>query len=146
VMTVILPNGESTDNVVNGFSSANWEELAGKLQEQKVIIGLPKFKMEYSKKLNDVLISMGMPSAFSSAADLSKISPPAGKIKVGFVKQDAFLAVDEVGTEAAAVTTIGIELTSVPNYPTVICNRPFLFTISERTSNTIMFVGKIVNL
>lgn len=146
VMTVILPSGESTDKVVNGFSSVNWQELTGKLTEQKVIIGLPKFEMEYNIKLNDVLISMGMPSAFSSTADLSKISPPAGKIKVGFVKQDTFLAVDEVGTEAAAVTTISIELTSVPNYPTVICNRPFLFTISERTSNTIMFIGKIVNL
>lgn len=146
VMTVILPNDKSTDEVVNGFSAESWKDLSGKFEEQKVIMGLPKFGIEYSKKLNDVLISMGMPTAFSNATDLSKISPPAGKIKVGFVKQDTFLAVDEVGTEAAAVTTIGIELTSLPSYPTVICNRPFLFTISERTSNTIMFVGKIVNL
>lgn len=146
VMTVILPNGKTTNEVVNGFTVDNWKELSGKLKEQKVIIGLPKFTMEYSRKLNDVLISMGMPSAFSNVADLSKISPPAGRIKVGFVKQDTFLAIDEVGTEAAAVTTIGIEVTSVPNYPTVICNRPFLFTITERTSGTIMFVGKIINL
>jgi serpin B len=62
------------------------------------------------------------------------------------VKQDTFLAIDEVGTEAAAVTTIGIDVTSVPNYPTIICDRPFLFTISERTSGTIMFIGKIVTL
>jgi serpin B len=146
VMTVILPNGKSTNEVINGFSFKNWQELSDKLTEQKVIIGLPKFTMEYKRKLNDVLISMGMPSAFSNAADLSKISPPAGKVKVGFVKQDTFLAVDEIGTEAAAVTTIGIDVTSVPNYPTIICDRPFLFTISERTSNTIMFIGKIVNL
>jgi serpin B len=145
-MTVILPNGKSTNEVINGFSFKNWQELSDKLTEQKVIIGLPKFTMEYKRKLNDVLISMGMPSAFSNAADLSKISPPAGKVKVGFVKQDTFLAVDEIGTEAAAVTTIGIDVTSVPNYPTIICDRPFLFTISERTSNTIMFIGKIVNL
>ncbi len=149
VMTVILPNGTSsaaTDEVLNSFTVANWQEMSGKLTEQQVVIGLPKFTMTYERKLNDVLTSMGMPSAFSTAADLSKISPPAGRIKVGFVKQDAFLAIDEVGTEAAAVTTIGIELTSLPNYPTVICDRPFLFTISERTSGTIMFVGKIVNL
>lgn len=149
VMTVILPNGTSgtaTDEVLNSFTATNWQEMSEKLTEQQVVIGLPKFTMTYERKLNDVLTSMGMPSAFSTAADLSKISPPAGKIKVGFVKQDAFLAIDEVGTEAAAVTTIGIELTSLPNYPTVICDRPFLFTISERTSGTIMFVGKIVNL
>lgn len=146
VMTVILPNGISTDEVISGFSLANWQELSGKLNEQKVVIGLPKFTMEYKKELNDVLISMGMPSAFSNTADLSKISPPAGKIKVGFVKQDTFIAVDEEGTEAAAVTTIGIEVTSVPINPIMICDRPFLFTISERTSGTIMFTGKIVNL
>lgn len=146
VMTVILPRGKSTDNVVNDLNLENWSELSEGFNERKVIIGLPKFTMAYEKKLNDVLTSMGMPSAFSNSADLSKISPPAGRLKVGFVKQDTFVAIDEEGTEAAAVTTIGIELTSVPNYPSVICNRPFLFTISERTSGTIMFVGKIANL
>ena len=89
---------------------------------------------------------MGMPSAFSDFADLSKISPPAGKLKVGFVKQNTYVAVDEVGTEAAAVTTIGIEVTSMPVYPEFIANRPFVFLISERQSNTIMFLGKVVNL
>jgi len=147
VMTILLPNEKSNvGNVLNSLSVAEWQNLNKALTEQKVIVGLPKFTLEYETNLNKVLGNMGMPTMFSDAADLSKISPPAGKIKVGFVKQNTFVAVDEKGTEAAAVTTIGIELTSAPILPEFICNRPFAFFISEKQSNTILFAGKIVNL
>ena len=128
------------------MSVSEWKNLNAALQERKTIIGLPKFTLEYETNLNAVLGNMGMKTMFSDNADLSKISAPAGKIKVGFVKQNTFVAVDEKGTEAAAVTTIGVEVTSAPVYPEVICNRPFLFVISEKQSNTILFAGKIVNL
>ena len=156
-MTVLLPNENTATmkvdlastaviNLINSMSSSEWKSLNAALQEQKVIVGLPKFTLEYETNLNAVLSNMGMKTMFSDNADLSKISAPAGKIKVGFVKQNTFVAVDEKGTEAAAVTTIGVELTSAPIYPEVICNRPFLFIISEKQSNTILFAGKIVNL
>ncbi|WP_394990061.1 serpin family protein [Emticicia sp.] len=146
-MTILLPNEKTNvGSLVNALSGTEWKNLNAALQEQKVIVGLPKFTLEYETNLNNVLSNMGMPTMFSEAADLSKIAPPAGKIKVGFVKQNTFVAVDEKGTEAAAVTTIGIIVTSAPSYPEVICNRPFLFIISEKQSNTILFAGKIVNL
>jgi serine protease inhibitor len=87
-----------------------------------------------------------MKKAFTNEADLSKIVKPAGRLRVDFVKQDTYVAVDEKGTEAAAVTTIGIEVTSLPVYPEVICNKPFAFMISEKTSNTILYLGKVSNL
>lgn len=147
VMTILLPNEKSNVNsVLNSLSATEWQNLNKVLAEQKVIIGLPKFTLEYETNLNKVLGNMGMQTMFSDAADLSKISPPAGKLKVGFVKQNTFVAIDEKGTEAAAVTTIGIELTSAPILPEFICNRPFVFFISEKQSNTILFAGKIVNL
>ena len=147
VMTILLPDERTpVTNMINSMSATEWKSLNSALQEQKVIVGLPKFTLEYETNLNKVLSNMGMPTMFSDAADLSKISPPVGKIKVGFVKQNTFVAVDEKGTEAAAVTTIGIELTSVPIMPEFICNRPFAFFISEKQSNTILFAGKIVNL
>ncbi len=157
VMTVLLPNentltmkadlaSTSVINLINTMSATEWKSLHAAMQEQKVIVGLPKFTLEYETNLNAVLGKMGMPTMFSDAADLSKISPPAGKLKVGFVKQNTFVAVDEKGTEAAAVTTIGIELTSAPILPEFVCNRPFAFFISEKQSNTILFAGKIVNL
>jgi serine protease inhibitor len=157
VMTLLLPNentlnmradlaSTSVINLINSMSASEWKSLNTALTEQKVIVGLPKFTLEYETNLNKVLSNMGMPTMFSDAADLSKISAPAGKLKVGFVKQNTFVAIDEKGTEAAAVTNIGIELTSAPILPEFICNRPFAFFISEKQSNTILFAGKIVNL
>lgn len=147
VMTIILPEGKtSVGEIINTMSASEWKSLNTALAEQKVIVGLPKFTVEYETNLNSVLSKMGMPTMFTDLADLSKISPPAGKLKVGFVKQNTFVTVDEKGTEAAAVTTIGVELTSMPILPEFICNKPFAFFISEKQSNTILFAGKIVNL
>jgi serpin B len=144
-MKVILPKNNISE-VIKNMSATNLQSLEKSMVKRTVIVGLPKFKLEYSKKLNNVLKSMGMDLAFTDKADLSKIAKPAGALKVGFVKQDTYVAVDEKGTEAAAVTTIGIELTSVPVYPEIVCNKPFVFLITEKTSNTVMFVGKIVDL
>lgn len=146
-MTVILPNEEiSITEFMNTFTAQTWNTVRSESQSRQVEIGLPKFTMSYSVQLNQVLAAMGMPTAFTSMADLSLIAPPAGRLKVGFVKQDTYVGIDEVGTEAAAVTTIGIELTSMPTYPTLYCDRPFLLVIHEKSSNTIQFMGKIVNL
>lgn len=145
-MRVLLPKENDVSALLNSLDESVWKNIDDKMNVQKIDLKLPKFKMEYEKKLNDVLINMGMPSLFSSSADLSKITDPAGKIKVGFVKQNSFVAVDEEGTEAAAVTTIGIELTSVPSYPSFYVNKPFLFFIYEKSSGTIQFVGKILDI
>ena len=145
-MRVLLPENSDAAGLLSNLDPVAWAAMNSKLSVQTVEVQLPKFKMEYEKKLNGVLSDMGMPSLFSSQADLSKISPPAGNLVVGFVKQNSFVAVDEVGTEAAAVTTIGIETTSLPYYPTFFVDRPFLFFIYEKSSNTIQFAGKILNL
>jgi serpin B len=147
VMTILLPNEKSNVSyMLNSLSGSEWKNFKTALSEQKVIVGLPKFTLEYETNLNSVLSNLGMPTMFSDFADLSKISLPAGKLKVDLMKQNTFVAIDEKGTEAAAVTTIGIELTSAPIMPEFICNRPFVFFISEKQSNTILFAGKIVNL
>lgn len=145
VMTVILPD-KSTDATLASLSTGEWQALNGALKEQKTIVGLPKFTLEYEADLKKALGEMGIKAAFTDGADLSKIASPAGQLKVGMVKQNTYVGIDEKGTEAAAVTTIGVVLTSVPVYPTVVCNRPFLFVISEKQSNTILFTGKISNL
>ncbi len=141
-MYVVLPKKQINASL-SALASTNWISLRDGLIKQKVIVGLPKFKTEYSKKLNTVLENMGIKKAFSTLADLSKISPPAGKLIVGLVKQDTFIQVDEKGTEAAAVTSIGIETTSVPVYPEIVCNKPFLYMVAERSSNAVLFVGKV---
>ncbi len=146
VMHVLLPKKLSVEETVKNLDNEKWKAALSKLTSTKIILELPKFTIEYSKKLNEILIQMGMKKAFTNEADLSKIVKPAGRLKVDFVKQDTYVAVDEKGTEAAAVTTIGIEVTSLPVYPEVICNKPFAFMISEKTSNTILYLGKVSNL
>jgi serpin B len=68
---------------------------------------------------------------------------PTERLLLSFVKQNTFIAVDEQGTEAAAVTTGGVSTTSV-QLP-ILCDRPFVFVIHERTTKTVLFVGKIAN-
>jgi len=88
---------------------------------------------------------MGMIDAFSSTdADLSGISN--SQIFVSFVKQNTFVEVDEKGTEAAAVTTIGIDNTSAgPHINQFNIDKSFIFAIRERTTNTLLFIGQVLN-
>ena len=129
--------GDLWNNITSGFDAT--EEFG------KVIVYFPKFKFSYEKVLNDQLMAMGMTDAFNPfSADLSNISD--ADIFVSFVKQNTFVEVDEVGTEAAAVTTIGIELTSMPPQPhQFVIDKSFIFAIRERTTNTLMFIGQVVN-
>nr|HPI86010.1 serpin family protein [Bacteroidales bacterium] len=60
---------------------------------------------------------------------------------VDFVKQNTFVDVNEEGTEAAAVTTIGIKEVSMP--PTIMIDKPFIFAIRERMTNSLLFLGKV---
>lgn len=146
-MTVLIPQGETTvSQVVTSLTAHDWNELQStKLSARKAKVGLPRFTLDYSAKLNETLKNMGIKKVFTGAAELAKISKGGG-LMVDFVKQDAYLGIDETGTEAAAVTTIGIGLTSAgPNVPEYICDRPFVLVISEKTSNTVLFMGRIMN-
>jgi serpin B len=69
------------------------------------------------------------------------MSPRGDSLFISFVKQNSFVNVNEEGTEAAAVTTVGVSLTSAP--PSIRFDRPFVFVIRERLSGTILFMGKV---
>ncbi|WP_080059723.1 serpin family protein [Spirosoma aerolatum] len=142
-MTVLLPNGTSSaDALVNSLNNDEWVQLQKAMTPGTIDIGLPKFTMQYEINLNKTLSTLGMPTAFTDAADFTKINAKGG-LTLSFVKQNTYVAVDEKGTEAAAVTTGGISVTSAP-LP-VLCDRPFVFVIHEKTSGTILFVGKIAD-
>ena len=145
-MRIVLPENGNVEQVLSGMNQIMWEEMTNKMAVKKVNVSFPKLEMTFNAKLNDVLKTMGVPSIFSSDANLSGIAGTPGDLVVGFVKQDAFLKVDEEGSEAAAVTVIGIELTSVPLVEEFNCDKPFVFFIYEKTSGTIQFIGKINNL
>jgi len=148
-MVVIVPD-ETLSALYPSFTYQVWDKLTSDLDAHpefgKTIVTMPKFKFSYEKYLNDQLMSMGMIDAFSDfRADLSGISD--NQIYVDFVKQNTFVEVDEEGTEAAAVTTIGINLTSVgdPQPNQFIIDKSFIFAIRERTTNTLLFIGQVIN-
>jgi len=144
-MVVILP-ATTLDNFTENFNGADWSFLTNALDgmayTSEIEVTMPRFKFEFEKVLNGQLKAMGMTDVFNpELADLSKISDE--DIFVSFVKQNTFVDVNEEGTEAAAVTTIGIEVTSAPQPFTV--DKPFIFAIRERTTNTLLFIGKVEN-
>jgi serpin B len=147
-MVVIVPTGTLADFNAS-FTAEKWNSITSVLDNQdeygKLKVYMPKFKFSFEKYLNDQLKAMGMTDAFNPAlADLSGIADAS--IFVSFVKQNTFVEVDEEGTEAAAVTTIGVELTSFPPQPKEFkIDKPFIFAIRERTTNTLLFIGKVMN-
>lgn len=148
-MMVLLPHeGKELRDVLAATRQRDyWSGLKSGLREAEVDLFLPKFKTEYSKKLNDLLTKMGMGITFTDAADFSGITDVPARIS--FVKQDTYISTDESGTEAAAVTTVGMELTSIPSQPQkVIFNaeRPFIYIIQENSTGAILFMGAVKNL
>ncbi|NCQ10605.1 MAG: serpin family protein, partial [Bacteroidetes bacterium] len=126
-----------------------WLGLTSILNEQtwdSATVLLPKFTFSYETYFNQALQSMGMLDAFDSYyANFDGISD-AEKLFISFVKQNTFIEVNEEGTEAAAVTTIGFSRTSVddpPRKPIYTFNKPFVFAIRERSSNTLLFIGSL---
>lgn len=146
-MIIMVPD-ETLADFTGSFTSSEWTALTdafGAMDDYyDTKVYMPLYKFSYEKFLNDQLKSMGMIDAFSpSMADLSGIAD--GSLFVSFVKQNTFVEVNEKGTEAAAVTTIGVELTSVPAQPPVFTvDKSFVFAIRERTTNTILFIGQVI--
>lgn len=147
-MLVLLPKDEKNLlDVVGALSGSDyWAGLKSGLREHEVELYIPKFKTEYSKKLNKVLSDMGMGLAFTNEADFSGMTDTSAKID--FVKQNTYISVDEVGTEAAAVTTVGVVMTSMPAQPQKVvfnANKPFIYVIQENSTGSILFTGIVKN-
>ncbi|MCK5146316.1 serpin family protein [bacterium] len=142
-MTIIQPNnGISMEEVLAGFNKAQWEQWLAALNETELDLAMPRFKVEDDWELKDVLTAMGMGVAFSGGADFSGINPNAD-LYIHRVKHRTFIEVNEEGTEAAAVTVVDIRETSVG--PSMQLNRPFIYVIRDHHSNTMMFMGMMIN-
>ncbi len=147
-MAVVVPEGILSEFIAT-LTPEKWNTITSAFDDKEefgeLTVYMPKYKFSYEKYLNDQLQSMGMLDAFDPVlANLSGISDAS--IYVDFVKQNTFVEVDEKGTEAAAVTTIGIVETSFPPQPQeFVIDKPFVFAIRERTTNALLFIGQVVN-
>ncbi|MFH2034958.1 MAG: serpin family protein [Candidatus Zixiibacteriota bacterium] len=143
-MTIFLPAyGTDINQFISEFNQDLFEDLIGNLNVMEVNLFMPKFKLESGYKLNDILTTLGMGIAFSPVgADFSNISDIF--LFISQVIHKTFIEVDEEGTEAAAVTAVIFETTSLPDNIYMTINRPFVFVIRDNISNSMLFMGKIV--
>lgn len=148
MFVVLPPAGMDAEAVLPYVSESAFDAAMGMLVQRDVCLKMPKFKLETSLILNEVLQDMGIRDAFSSAADFKGISA-MGPLRLDKVQQKCFIEVAEKGTEAAAVTSAQIRLTSVRPEGAPVemkVDRPFFFFIADRNEMQILFAGKIVNL
>lgn len=150
-MYVFLPDvGSSPEKLLEIMNGDKWRRVTMPgFADRGGTVVLPKFKLEDSEELNQPLKAIGMNTAFDiKKADFSGMF--ADPHCVSEVRQKAFVEVNEEGTEAAAVTAIGIQATGIEFNPSppfqMIVDRPFLFAIVDARSGMILFVGLVNDL
>lgn len=144
-MTIFLPRWSiSVDSLIAELNQDNLNDWISFFESDSVDLYLPRFKLEWGQKLNDVLSAFGMGVCFGEFADFCKMyeGPP---VWISEVKHKSFIEVNEEGTEAAAATVVVMVESAEPMGLMMEINRPFLFMIRENVSGTILFIGKIVD-
>lgn len=148
-MYIFLPSQKSNLNdFVGDLNAADWENWMTQFQEQDISIRIPKFKIEYgTKELNDALTSLGMGVAFDEdRADFSRMATlekPSANLYIDKVAHKTFIEVNEEGSEAAAATSVTIGVKSLPRM--FIVNKPFFFAIRDNETQTVLFMGVVVD-
>ncbi len=143
-MVVLLPEpGVSTSELVEAMDAEHWDSWFESSYMANLQIQLPKFKYGFKSLLNDPLTNLGLGVGFSDNADFSNITPMLD-LYISRVIHQTFIDVQEEGTEAAAVTIVEINLTSIHDGPTLFkIDRPFLYVIKENSTGAILFMGKV---
>ncbi len=141
---VLPPEGMSVDSAVPFLGEGIYNSAMNALSMKEVSLTMPKYKLSASLVLNDALGRMGVREAFNSAANFKGVSA-SGKLQLDVVKQKCYIDVNEEGTEAAAVTSSQVRMTSVRPETIMTVDRPFLFMIADNVKGNVLFAGKIVN-
>jgi serine protease inhibitor len=142
-MFIVLPKKNDLTEIEESIDPDVFSAWQAMLREQEVHIYLPRFKFTTKYFMVKTLSAMGMPTPFSSRADFSGMSG-AGDLFIKNVIHQAYVEVNEEGTEAAAATGIIMELTAVrPETPVFRADHPFIFVIQETETGNILFLGRV---
>lgn len=144
-MLILLPD-DGIEEFERELDVETLETITARLTSSRISLTMPAFEFTRSVQLGKILRSMGMTSAFSSAlADFSGFTGQPD-LFISEVLHKAFVKVDESGTEAAAATAVVMGLTCVPAESTdFVIDRPFLFLIRNRSTGTIIFIGRMMD-
>lgn len=152
VQAVELPYGDGALSMViiqpNDFpafeaqlSVGSLDDVVDAIDDGGIHLTMPKWSARTHVQLNDTLAALGMPTAFSGAADFSGMIQGGG-LYLDQVEHEAFVEVDEQGTRAAAAT--GGEM-AASHGPTITIDRPFIYLIRDRGAGTILFIGRVID-
>jgi len=148
-MYVFLPAENSTlESFTGGLTGEKLDAYFSRLSETELDMKLPRLQLDYGKvDLKDALTGLGMGVAFDpNAANFSGIADVAPqRLYIAFVDHKAVVEVNESGTEAAAVTNVGITVTAMPVTTSFNVDRPYLFVIRDDRSGAILFSGLITD-
>ena len=138
-MTVYLPREDKDiSDVLDALSGSNWQV---KGRPYFVDVKLPRFESQKDLNLKPVMKALGMPKAFSpQQAEFPYFCNT--DVYIDMMRQVARIKLDEQGTEAAAVTIIGVAETAMPPMAAFHATRPFLYVISEQSTGAIFFIGQ----
>ena len=152
-MTVLLPDAGNFAAFEDSIDAGLLADILGDLESTYVDLRMPKFEFDSEFELRDTLAKLGMPDAFGSGT--SDFSGMDGRscfdgdrpcLLIDDVYHKAFISVDEDGTEAAAATGVVVILESAgPQSREVVVDRPFIFVIHDRATESILFVGRVEN-
>ncbi|MBW2149525.1 MAG: serpin family protein [Deltaproteobacteria bacterium] len=145
-MVILLPQSGRFEEFESSMTLSRLNTILNNFETRNVQLKMPKFTYESSSiSLTDILARMGMPVAFTQAADFSGIDGTRN-LSISDVIHKAFVSVDEAGTEAAAATAVIVGLTAAPLPPIEFTvDRPFIFLIRDIETGAILFMGRILN-
>jgi serpin B len=149
-MIIILPAEGRLSSFESGFTNTIFNTIKQEMSTYRVVLTFPKFSYRWGESIAPFLKSLGMEVSFSGNADFTRITNEE-RLYIEDVIHKAFIAVDEIGTEAAAATAVivpgGVGPGPTPEPPplvTMTINRPFLFLICNDNTGTILFIGRVV--
>ncbi len=145
-MIVIVPDQGRFDEIEAELSASRLDEIAAELSGTPVDLRFPKFEFRTQTGLLPALVALGLDEAVDpSRADFSGMTTEE-KLFIAAVIHEAFIAVDEEGTEAAAATAVVMAATAAPSEPVQLTvDRPFMFQIKDATTGSVLFLGRVMD-
>jgi len=143
-MVIFLPEAAKFEAFEEVLQAQQVSNIISGLQPTLVALTMPKFEFDSEFSLKSTLSEMGMPIAFSGAADFSGMTGTLD-LHISEVLHKAFISVDEAGTEAAAATAVIVGESGMPGQPVeVTIDHPFIFLIRDIETGAVLFVGRVM--
>jgi serpin B len=141
-MVILLPTSDSVEGLEEGLTAEGLKSMRSQARETEIPVYLPKFKFKTKYFLSEQLSKMGMPLAFTGTADFSGMSG-VRDLFISEVIHQAYVDVNEEGTEAAAATAVVMKLTAVMDPLEFRADHPFIFMIMK--GDQILFMGRVTD-